>query len=86
MNMEEVEKIIKGGQAEDKMPRLNKKIEIEGKEIVNPPIKSAGKQPAFETPKAKGKLLPLKKGGEVSSASKRADGIAQRGKTKGRFV
>jgi len=28
----------------------------------------------------------FKKGGKVSSASKRADGIAQRGKTKGRFV
>jgi hypothetical protein len=28
----------------------------------------------------------LKKGGKVSSASKRADGIAQRGKTKGRMV
>ena len=27
-----------------------------------------------------------KKGGKVSSASKRADGIAQRGKTKGRMV
>jgi hypothetical protein len=29
---------------------------------------------------------PYKKGGMVSSASKRADGCAQRGKTKGRFV
>ena len=28
----------------------------------------------------------MKKGGMVSSASKRADGIAQRGKTKGRMV
>jgi hypothetical protein len=28
----------------------------------------------------------MKKGGKVSSASKRADGIAQRGKTRGRFV
>jgi len=28
----------------------------------------------------------MKKGGSVSSASKRADGIAIRGKTKGRFV
>ena len=28
----------------------------------------------------------MKKGGKVSSASKRADGIAQRGKTKGRMV
>jgi len=31
-------------------------------------------------------LRRFKKGGKVSSASKRADGIAQRGKTKGRFV
>lgn len=30
--------------------------------------------------------LGLKKGGSVSSASKRADGIAQRGKTKGRVL
>jgi hypothetical protein len=28
----------------------------------------------------------MKKGGKVSSASSRGDGIAQRGKTKGRFV
>lgn len=28
----------------------------------------------------------MKKGGSVSSASKRADGVAQRGKTKGRMV
>ena len=28
----------------------------------------------------------MKKGGSVSSASKRADGIAQRGKTRGRIV
>jgi hypothetical protein len=30
--------------------------------------------------------IPFKKGGKVSSASKRGDGIAQRGKTKGRLV
>jgi hypothetical protein len=29
---------------------------------------------------------PFKKGGMVSSASKRADGVAKTGKTKGRFV
>jgi len=28
----------------------------------------------------------MKKGGKVSSASSRADGIASKGKTKGRFV
>ena len=32
------------------------------------------------------KIVKKAKGGSVSSASKRADGIAQRGKTKGRFV
>ena len=31
-------------------------------------------------------FLPFKSGGKVSSASKRADGCAQRGKTKGRMV
>ena len=35
---------------------------------------------------AVGRAMKLKKGGKVSSASKRADGIAQRGKTKGRMV
>ena len=30
--------------------------------------------------------MPMKKGGKVSSASKRADGIAIKGKTRGRMV
>ena len=33
-----------------------------------------------------GKVKGYKKGGKVSSASKRADGIAQRGHTRGRMV
>jgi len=33
-----------------------------------------------------GKQLGMKKGGSVSSASKRADGCATKGKTKGRIV
>lgn len=32
------------------------------------------------------KMTGMKKGGKVSSASKRADGCAQRGKTKGKMV
>jgi hypothetical protein len=32
------------------------------------------------------RVLPFKKGGSVSSASKRADGCAIKGKTKGRIV
>ena len=35
---------------------------------------------ALSTPK------PLKKGGSVGSASRRADGIAQRGKTRGKLI
>ena len=30
--------------------------------------------------------IGMKKGGSVSSASKRADGIAQRGKTRGKYI
>lgn len=40
-----------------------------------------------DTEKVPGKRpLKMKKGGMVSSASKRADGVAMKGKTKGRFV
>jgi hypothetical protein len=39
---------------------------------------AAGVQPAAP--------MPMKKGGKVSSASKRADGIAIKGKTRGRMV
>ena len=41
---------------------------------------------AEEERKAKEAATPMKKGGKVSSASKRADGIAQRGKTRGKIV
>lgn len=44
--------------------------------------KAASEAGATERREARG----MKKGGKVSSASKRADGIAQRGKTKGRMV
>jgi hypothetical protein len=39
-----------------------------------------------EGKKAGGKISAYKSGGSVSSASKRADGCAVRGKTKGRMV
>jgi hypothetical protein len=44
--------------------------------------KAARETAAEERREARG----MKKGGKVSSASKRADGIAQRGKTKGKMV
>jgi hypothetical protein len=41
---------------------------------------AAGAQPQGAAP------MPMKKGGKVSSASKRADGCAVKGKTRGKFV
>lgn len=46
---------------------------------------------SYEPVKATGKFNPdaefeFKNGGKVSSASKRADGVAKRGKTRGRFI
>ena len=46
----------------------------------------AGDQTMSPGLKKGGKVKNYAKGGSVSSASKRADGIAQRGKTKGRMV
>jgi hypothetical protein len=46
----------------------------------------AGMQPRSLAPRGPGMPPGFKKGGSVSSASKRGDGIAQRGKTKGRYL
>ena len=62
--------------ASDK-PKATKKFSASESIGVSAPKKSAG----FMS-----KALGYKSGGSVSSASKRGDGIAQRGKTKGRFV
>ena len=43
-------------------------------------------QAAAKVGAALGKRLGMKKGGKVSSASKRADGCAVKGKTKGKIV
>jgi hypothetical protein len=46
-------------------------------------------EPKFDPEKMMGRDRPepeFKKGGKVSGASKRGDGIAQRGRTKGRFI
>ena len=40
----------------------------------------------FKARRSKQTPKPMKAGGKVSSASARADGIAQRGKTRGRIV
>jgi hypothetical protein len=53
---------------------LLEKLRQEGKGQEAQPSTLAGQKPA------------MKKGGKVSSASKRADGIAQKGKTRGKIV
>ena len=55
---------------------LLQKMREEGKTPEGQPFTLAGQKQA----------PAMKKGGKVSSASQRADGIAQRGKTRGRFV
>ena len=47
---------------------------------------SQGAVPAPNPPMRPGRMYAMKKGGTTSSASKRADGIAARGKTKGRII
>ncbi len=50
-------------------------------------MKAAKKAPATSPAmKEGGEVKKMAKGGSTGSASKRADGIAQRGKTKGKFV
>ena len=57
-----------------------------GKALV-PGVGAAMPAIAEEIKKRRGLKVPeFKKGGKVSSASKRADGCAQRGKTRGRMI
>ena len=57
-----------------------------GQSAAPPAFKSLAGMGAFMKKGGKVKAKAYAKGGTVSSASKRADGCAQRGKTKGRMV
>ena len=59
--------------------------EREGLEQGYNEMKAAQKAEDFRS-KVLAKVPKMKKGGSVSSASKRADGIATKGKTKGRII
>lgn len=70
--------------AEDKDDRLRKLKVIAAQTDENVPIEKAKyRRGQIATNEA---LYGMKKGGKVSSASSRADGCCQRGKTKGRMV
>ena len=51
-----------------------------------PGVTTGGPKPAPAGMMGLGRRMGMKKGGKVSSASKRADGIAVKGKTKGKMV
>ena len=63
----------------DKVP-ANRAVSRKDVEMYN---RESGK---FESLKKGGSIKKMASGGKVSSASSRADGIAQRGKTKGRYL
>jgi hypothetical protein len=65
------------GKDQQKKQSKEKEKEVEGVEKLTFPPKKA---------KSVVKIAALRKGGSVSSASKRADGIATKGKTKGKMI
>lgn len=74
----ELEKAQRGYQKyEAENQAAQKKLDEEDRKAVETMRKVKEKVKSF---------IPFKKGGSVSSASKRADGCAQRGKTRGRMV
>ena len=95
--MEEFSNALKSGKATDKKmlvkPSKDYAFEMNGRDINDVPLK----KPTSTDTKIKtgidgfdnipvSKMKSMKKGGSVSSASKRADGCCVKGKTKGRMV
>lgn len=56
------------------------------KEVTTDKMDQRSLEDVFKGKPAKYKDSGMKKGGKVSSASKRADGIAQKGKTRGKYL
>jgi hypothetical protein len=97
MTLEELMKAEKAGKVKDGMSRAPiRKPKIDGVEIeaVTMPGRSLKDRKTVidgmvieNAPlESKGRMMKLSKGGKVSSASKRADGCAIKGKTRGKFV
>ena len=79
-------------EAKDEMRREARGKEVKNDRSIEVPTEENMNRPKATRPdddlnkKMREGYKPFKKGGSVSSASKRADGIAMKGKTKGRFV
>jgi archaeosine-15-forming tRNA-guanine transglycosylase len=59
---------------------------ITGKQFADEANKDIGPKDGFDGYKKGGKIKKMASGGKVSSASKRADGCATKGKTKGKML
>ena len=95
--MEEMENALKSGKGTDKgmllKPYKNYDFKIDGKEGKSVPLRKLTPSDTKLKTGIEGfdnipvsKIKDLKKGGSVSSASKRADGCCVKGKTKGRML
>lgn len=95
--MEEMENALKSGKVTDKgmlrKPDRNYDFKMDGKEVKSVPLKKLTPSDAKIKTGIEGfdnipmdKIIYKKKGGTVSSASKRADGCCIKGKTKGRMM
>ena len=78
-NADKGRKFSKGGDMATKMSKFEKM----GKDVEKRGMKEGSKK---DMAMDRMQMMGMKKGGSVGSASKRADGIASRGKTKGTIV
>jgi hypothetical protein len=95
--MEEFSNALKSGRATDKKmlvkPNKDYAFEMNGRDINDVPLKKLTPTDSKMKTGVEGfdnipinKMKSMKKGGSVSSASKRADGCCVKGKTKGRML
>jgi hypothetical protein len=78
----QVEPKVRNKVTPDQVSRVARGVGVMEPENIPGPTRRTSDENMDSTPEA----MPMKKGGKVSSASSRGDGIAQRGKTKGRMV
>lgn len=79
-------KIIREAKVDEDMPMVKKAVRAVTLGVSKLADKMGFTQEKEYQDKSKEELVKKRTGGKVSSASKRADGCAMRGKTKGRMV
>jgi hypothetical protein len=79
-------KIIREAKVDEDMPMVKKAVRAVTLGVSKLADKMGFTQEKEYADKSKEELVKKRSGGSVSSASKRADGCAQRGKTRGKMV